>query len=386
MHHNIDQTSQPLDLLRDPNRVTVSVSQAAQILGIAKSTAHAAYKATGYLAAGVLAACALSFGGLFFFGSTGWDEVSIWGAPWIALCLVTGINLCLMPIWALLEGCNQVSNIYLYRFLQSILTSIVAWLGIYFGAGLWIAFIMGTTTLLSTVAMVVRRYSRFIQQIMFEHPRLTRLDWKSDILPMQWRVSLSWLSGYFTFSLFVPVLFHYHGAVVAGQMGMTWAFISALTGVVSSWITPKAPVFGMLIAQHKFAELDQIFWRLTIVVALVATLGAFFIWLLIYGLVKFDIPFSQRMLSPFATGCFLVATIIHTAGLPMSTYLRAHKKEPLLMLSIVYGVFTGVVVVVLGRYYSVDVVAIGYLAVMVIVAPFNVIIWRNCRAKWHRFN
>lgn len=53
MQSNPNQTYQPLDLLRDPNRVTVSVSQAAQILGIAKSTAHAAYKATGYLAAGV---------------------------------------------------------------------------------------------------------------------------------------------------------------------------------------------------------------------------------------------------------------------------------------------------------------------------------------------
>jgi hypothetical protein len=40
-------------LLRDPNRLTVSVSQAAALLGVAKSTAHAAYKATGYLSPGV---------------------------------------------------------------------------------------------------------------------------------------------------------------------------------------------------------------------------------------------------------------------------------------------------------------------------------------------
>jgi hypothetical protein len=42
-----------MTLLLDPARVTVSVSQAAQILGIAKSTAHSAYKSTGYLCAGV---------------------------------------------------------------------------------------------------------------------------------------------------------------------------------------------------------------------------------------------------------------------------------------------------------------------------------------------
>lgn len=47
------QPASPLDLLRDPTRATVSVSQAALILGVAKSTAHAAYKQTGYLSPGV---------------------------------------------------------------------------------------------------------------------------------------------------------------------------------------------------------------------------------------------------------------------------------------------------------------------------------------------
>lgn len=46
-------TTNPLDLLRDPNRATVSVSQAAEILGVAKSTAHAAHKKTGCLGADI---------------------------------------------------------------------------------------------------------------------------------------------------------------------------------------------------------------------------------------------------------------------------------------------------------------------------------------------
>lgn len=43
----------PLDLLTDPDRVTVSISQAATILGIAKSTASASYRSTGFLLDGV---------------------------------------------------------------------------------------------------------------------------------------------------------------------------------------------------------------------------------------------------------------------------------------------------------------------------------------------
>jgi hypothetical protein len=53
MANKTNSTTNPMELLLDPMRVTVSVSQAAQILGIAKSTAHSAYKSTGYLCAGV---------------------------------------------------------------------------------------------------------------------------------------------------------------------------------------------------------------------------------------------------------------------------------------------------------------------------------------------
>jgi O-antigen/teichoic acid export membrane protein len=336
-----------------------------------------------YLAAAAVVAIFLTLGGFVFFGSTGWDQVSVWGWPWAVLCLVTGINLCFMPVWALLEGCNQVSNVYVYRLIQSVASSTAAWVGIYLGAGLWVTSIIGIAGLMAMVVTVGRTYSEFIRTIMFGHPAGPHLNWRVDILPMQWRVSLSWLSGYFTFSLFTPVLFHYHGAVVAGQMGMTWAFIAALTAVASSWIAPKAPYFGMLIAQRKYVELDRVFWRLTAVVMCVTLAGALGVWVLVYSLGAFHHPLASRLLPPSVTACLLVATIILVASLPMSTYLRAHKKEPLLGISIVSGVLTGFVVVLAGKYYSVEGVALGYLGVMAVVTPFVGLVWQRCRAEWH---
>jgi hypothetical protein len=43
----------PTDLLADPLKIAISVSQAAAILGVARTTALHAYKATGELIAGV---------------------------------------------------------------------------------------------------------------------------------------------------------------------------------------------------------------------------------------------------------------------------------------------------------------------------------------------
>jgi hypothetical protein len=50
---NANNATQIRELLDDPNRVTVSASQAAAILGIARSTAHNLYTRTGQLCDGV---------------------------------------------------------------------------------------------------------------------------------------------------------------------------------------------------------------------------------------------------------------------------------------------------------------------------------------------
>ena len=71
---------------------------------------------------------------------------------------------------------------------------------------------------------------------------------------MQWRIAISWLAGYFVFQLFTPVLFHYHGAVVAGQMGMTLNVSNALLTTSLTLIAAKTPEFGKLIAGRNWHD------------------------------------------------------------------------------------------------------------------------------------
>jgi hypothetical protein len=67
----------------------------------------------------------------------------------------------------------------------------------------------------------------------------------------------------------------------------------------------------------------------------------------------------------------------------MSAYMRAHKKEPLMLLSITNGVFTAVLVVILGKVYAASGVASGYLIITTIVTPFVALIWYRRRTEWH---
>jgi len=85
-----------------------------------------------YSIAAVFAIVGLSIGGYVFFSQSSTQNVG-WKLPWISLCVFTGINLFTIAIWSLLEGCNQVSNVYFYRFFQGLLGSVAAWTAILLG-------------------------------------------------------------------------------------------------------------------------------------------------------------------------------------------------------------------------------------------------------------
>jgi len=289
----------------------------------------------------------------------------------------------LIPIWSLLEGCNQVSNVYFYRVFQGLLGSLAAWAAILLGANLWTASIVTLVGLIYAYYFLHRNYWVFIKSLLWIKIKGPRLNWQTDILPFQWRISLSWVSGYFASSLFTPVLFHYHGPIIAGQMGMTWSLATALSAVGAAWLLPRVPQFGMMVAQKRFDEMDQLFWRLTFVIFGVTISGAAVIWLLVFALNYYNHFLAHRLLPPLPTSLLLITTIIYTVTYPMATYLRAHKKEPLLFLSVILGVLIGLSTWLLGKHYSALGIAVGFLTIYALIFPIEFLIWWHCKKTWH---
>ena len=335
-----------------------------------------------YTIGGIIAIFGLGAGGYIFFSGSP-DSTVNWVAPWFLLCLLTGVNICLVPIWSLLEGCNQVSNVYTYRFIQGLCSSLSIWIAILLGAGLWTASVSSVVILVCAGIFLRRKYWNFLKTLLLSRPTGPHIEWRKDILPMQWRIAISWISGYFVFSLFTPVLFHYHGPVIAGQMGMTWSLIGALGAISSSWLYPKVPQFGMFIARREYEELDKLFWRITKIVVSITILLALAIWLLVYVFYATGFSLATRLLPPLPTGLFLLAQVILVTTIPFSSYLRAHKKEPLMFLSAMSAILVGLSTLILGKYYSATGIAIGYLSINMLLIPFVFLIWYRCRAEWH---
>lgn len=335
-----------------------------------------------YLVASIIVTIGLGIGGHIFFSQSPNTTIE-WKMPWYALCLLTGMNLSFIPIWALLEGCNQVSKVYFYRFFQGLCTNLSIWSAILLGANLWTAAISSLVGFICAGTYIRTNYWEFLKTLLFTRPAGPHIGWRLEILPMQWRIALSWISGYFAFSLFTPVLFQYQGPVVAGQMGMTWSLVVFIGAISSSWLYPKVPHFGILIAQQEYKELDRIFWHTTKIITAITSLLAIAIWFLAYILYALGHPFAIRILPPLPTGIFLLAQIIQTISFPISSYLRAHKREPLLFLSVMFAILTTLSTLILGKYFSSIGIAAGYLFANIIIFPFMVLVWYRCRTDWH---
>lgn len=338
-----------------------------------------------YCVASIILTLGLAICGFLIFSKNHDPNIS-WVLPWFCLCLCNGAVFCLIPIWSLLEGCNQLLKLYSYRLVQAVFLNVSLWIAVLLGAKLWAIVISNVVILICAAGFLLYKCRLFINALLFSPLEGGSIKWSQEILPLQWRTTISWLIGPLALNLFVPVLFRYHGSVVAGQMGMTLYLASAALTLSSSWLSPKIPQFGMLIAKKNYKDLDRLFWRTAEIFTIIAVLVAIAAWILIYLLNAFKFNLASRFLPVFPAGLFILAQVILGLTVPFATYLRIHKKEPLLWVSIGSGVSVGLSTLILGKYYSAVGMGMGFLLINLITVPAVMIIWYRCRRQWHDRN
>jgi hypothetical protein len=332
------------------------------------------------LTALIVAVTIATTGYLFFSYSGG---TASWQAPWLAFCALAGLNICFLPFWSIMEGCNQLSDLYMYRLIMGIVSNVAGWIAIVAGAGLWIGPIMLATGLIWASIFLLYRFRSFFASLLKE-PERAQISWSHELWPMQWRMAVSWLSGFLNFGLFTPVLFWFHGPVLAGQMGMSLFVVRGLHSLSVLWVSTKAPQFGVLVARRDYANLDRLFRKALVVCFSVAATGFVIFMTLLLGLNAMQHPLADRFLAPLPTALLLFATVLVQLELPQCYYLRAHKREPLMLFSIASGVLVAGSNLIMGALFAETGVALGYLAVNVLFAiPVCNLIWWRCRRDWH---
>lgn len=311
-----------------------------------------------------------------------------WMTPWLLLCLGTTLNFLIAPVSAFLEGLGRVKEIAKYRFWAQLAIMSITWSGLFFGAKLYVGGIASIVSALLFGGYIFLSYHRKTIATLLKIRITDRVNYRNEIFPFQWKIALSWVSGYFIFQLFNPVLFATEGAVVAGQMGMTLAALNAILSLTMSWISTKIPKFSGFIAQKNYVQLDVLFNK-TLWQSSAINLAALLTFLLtIFAIRHFDIKIGGKNLGdrflPYLPMFFMMVTILlnHIVA-AWATYLRCHKREPMMVQSITIGVLCSISTIFLGKYFGVIGMTAGYMTLVIIGAFWTYNIFITKKHKWH---
>lgn len=338
-----------------------------------------------YSVIGILFWFFLIIGGIAFFTKyNSNDEAVNWTLPWLLVSSSTVLNLFSTPFLAILTGLDKVKEVAKLRFYQQLIVPLFTWLGLILGLDLYV---LGVGQLCSFLLCLIWLFITPMFKILsniWKEKIDEKVNYKKEIFPYQWKIAVSWISGYFVLQLFNPVLFAKDGAIIAGQMGMTLVAFTAIASFSQSWINTKIPVMTKFIARSEYQNLDNLFCRTVkqLSIVFLILLSGFF--LVIYVLRLFDMPLGNRFL-PWLP-LILIAIPIYVSQFvnAWATYLRCHKREPLLLYSIVTGGLCCLSTLILGSEYGVIGMTGGYCAIVCSLSLWAHHIFITLKERWHK--
>lgn len=327
-------------------------------------------------------------GGLLFFGRHD-SEGLHWQIPWMWVSVVSGLTILLTPPLAVLEGCGKIAQIMRMQMWQGMVGSVCLWLTLTLHGYLYAMPVSATAMLLWQVIWLLKHERGFYRDLLFpvRHAERTeppaQVDWRGEIWPLQWRIALSYMSGYFIFQMFTPVLFATHRKVAAGQMGLSAAVVGSVAAVAMAWMTTKSATFGTLLSRRDYGTLDRLFFPALWQSWGLCVLGGTAVWLMVFGFHALHWQIAQRFLPLTPLALLIGAAVLNHAVFAEAIYLRAHKREPFLVQSLVVAACVAAVCLLLGRPFGATGMMAGYFVVCTGGLVSATLIFRRLRREWH---
>ncbi|HEV2620170.1 MAG TPA: hypothetical protein VGU23_09570, partial [Acidobacteriaceae bacterium] len=153
--------------------------------------------------------------------------------------------------------------------------------------------------------------------------------------------------------------------------------------IAIAWMSTKAPVYGNLIARGEFSELDRIFFAALRQSTVLVTLGSA-TFLLLLVLAGSRLPhLATRVLAPKFFVFLLLTTIMNHVAFCEAIYLRAHKREPFLGITVIGSILTILTTLLLGR-FGAGAIAAGYFGLTILFGlPSGTYVFITKRREWH---
>jgi hypothetical protein len=328
------------------------------------------------ISAGLFLVFSLIVGYLTLDGEVGASVLQTW-TPLSVYLALTAIVFWLTPVLNIIEGCNQVAAVARFRSCQILLSYTVMWVALAAGAKLWALPTLAACQVVAITTYLGLHQKPFLRP--FQMPAGgPRIDWKQDLLPMQWRIGVQGLFSYFSFPFYTTFAFWTLGAVTAGRVGLTLQLVSGIQTLGLVAISARGAEFGLLAAASRHSELRQRCRNATALAAGIVLAGFAALTAGLWGARHLFPEIGGRVLG---IGLTLILALGVLATLPVqgiALFLRAHKIERLTVVGLLSGVLYGAVGAASIHFAGELGLVISYLAVTALFTlPMTVYIARK---------
>jgi hypothetical protein len=303
-----------------------------------------------------------------------------WGVPWLVYVAGGALTFLTSALLYFLEGCNLVAAIQRLRLFITAVTMVVMWLGLVFRFGLYALAVSMLAGAVYGACAVWRSYGRLFIAFLSAR-REAHHDWRRQIFSLLWRYALSWSSGYFIFQVYAPLAFQFHGPVEAGRVGLSVTLWMGVFAVSNAWLYAVTPRLNMFVSKRDWAGLDALFRRNLIFSAATFVTGGLAVFALIH-LLRGRYAIADRLSDPLSMLFLAIAWFLQIIVNGLATYLRAHKKEPLVLPSVLSAVYVTVMTLLCAKYLAPRYFFLGWLSGCAWGVPWVAWIFMKKKREW----
>lgn len=253
--------------------------------------------------------------------------------PWLLLALGTSFNVAISGQLSIFEGLKRILLVSKIRLGQSVANVLLTAGSLMAGAELW-SLAIGSSASAGVGILSLYRHRKATFQSIRSDTSLVKINWKQEVWPFQWRLGMSWVSGFFIFYFLTPMVMRTQGAVAAGQIGMSFQMFQAINSVAILFVSTHSASFGGLVAKKKLDEMNVLF-RSYALKSSAFLIGLLIVFWSVNSSASYILPFlDNRLLPNYSLFLLSFACICNHLFFVMNYYLRSYKDEYLWSVSV----------------------------------------------------
>ena len=320
--------------------------------------------------------------GFYFFSSSD-VSVSFWAYPLLILSILSSIEIALIPLYAVKEGLSDLEEVYKFKFYKalSFISSFVILL--FLGYGIWSYPLAMIPIFIIDVLFIIK--NRILIAICLRNKKkslIKKFSWIKEMFNLQLRTAFGAVSGFVTFSLIVPYTFALLGPEQAGQVGLTIAITSGITNLSVLPSVINTQKISSLVEQKKIKESYILLRKLLLFMFSIHFVSLIALTFIYYLLLSYNSEIINKALSPQIFLMYFFAYMFSVGFMPLTIFMRSHKEEPLMWLSVFTGLTVSIGVYSATLIYGVFGGALAFLLTFSIALPILLNIYFNYTRRY----